>query len=104
VSAYRGYLATCQCTPRISFDRAFDLASHTEGIWLADESVFDVLACPRCESEYLTALGTLAKTSEDCPFCKIKQRYDSDPRLQTSFPLLEAIQGWAWRSDVKMGC
>ena len=33
VSAYRSYRSICQCPYRISFDRAFDLASHTDGIW-----------------------------------------------------------------------
>ena len=86
VSAYRAYCAICRAPQRISFDRAFDLASHTDGIWLAREPVFEVLACPACESQYLSALGTLPGTRGECPFCKLLQRYPADPRLQASFP------------------
>jgi flagellar transcriptional activator FlhC len=86
VSAYRGYQAICQCPHRISFDRAFDLASHTDGIWLAKAAVFEVLTCPVCGSEFLTAIGTMANAADECPFCKLIQRYHTDPRLQMSFP------------------
>ncbi|MES2090797.1 MAG: FlhC family transcriptional regulator [Pseudomonadota bacterium] len=86
VSAYRGYQAICQCPHRISFDRAFDLASHTDGIWLASIPVFDVIACPTCGSDVLMAIGTLLHSGDNCPFCKLVQRYSCDPRLQASFP------------------
>ena len=36
VAAYRHYQTVCHGSCRISFDRAFDLASHTDGIWLAN--------------------------------------------------------------------
>lgn len=86
VSAYRGYQAVCQYPHRISFDRAFDLASHTDGIWLARTPVFEVLACPTCDSDVLMAIGSLVHSGEHCPFCKLVQRYSCDPRLQASFP------------------
>lgn len=35
VGAYRHYRVVCHAPYRISFDRAFDLASHTDGIWIA---------------------------------------------------------------------
>lgn len=86
ISAYRGYQAVCQCPHRISFDRAFDLASHTDGIWLARTAIFDVLGCPTCGSEFLTAIGSLTPANAECPFCKLISRYETDPRLQASFP------------------
>lgn len=86
ISAYRAYRAICRAPPRISFDRAFDLASHTDGIWLAREAVFEVVTCPVCASQYLSALGTVPGTRGECPFCKLLQRYPADPRLQSSFP------------------
>ena len=86
VGAYRGYQAVCQCPHRISFDRAFDLASHTDGIWLASTPVFDVIACPTCGSDVLMAIGTLVHSGDNCPFWKLVQRYSCDPRLQASFP------------------
>jgi len=86
VGAYRHYQTICQCPLRISFDRAFDLASHTDGIWLAKSSTFSVVTCPACGSEFLAAAGTVASTNENCPFCRLVDRYDTDQRVQISFP------------------
>jgi len=86
VGAYRHYRTVCQAPHRISFDRAFDLASHTDGIWIAKSPSFSVVTCPSCASEFLTALGTVPR-SDACPFCKLVQRYGNDPRVQTSFPV-----------------
>lgn len=85
VGAYRHYRAVCQAPYRISFDRAFDLASHTDGIWIAKSPSFAVVTCPCCASEFLAALGTVPTTNA-CPFCKLVQRYGHDTRVQTSFP------------------
>lgn len=86
VGAYRHYRSMCQCPCRISFDRAFDLASHTDGIWLARCAAFSVVTCPACGSEFLAAAGTAASSKDHCPFCKLVQRYATDPRVQNSFP------------------
>ena len=86
VAAYRHYQTICQCPCRISFDRAFDLASHTDGIWLARASTFSVVTCPVCGSEFLAAAGATASTNQGCPFCRLVQRYDLDQRVQSSFP------------------
>ena len=87
VSAYRSYRSICQCPYRISFDRAFDLASHTDGIWLARSPAFSVAVCAACSSQFLAAFGTVAARSDDCPFCRLLQRFHTDPRLQRSFPV-----------------
>lgn len=87
VSAYRSYRSICQCPYRISFDRAFDLASHTDGIWLARNQAFSVVACPTCRSQFLATFGTVAGCGDDCPFCRLVQRFGTDPRLQRSFPI-----------------
>lgn len=86
VGAYRQYQSVCQCPYRISFDRAFDLASHTDGIWVTDAATFSVVACSTCSSEFLASAGTIASTHEHCPFCKLVQRYACDQRVQSSFP------------------
>lgn len=85
VGAYRHYRTVCHAPYRISFDRAFDLASHTDGIWIAKSPSFSVVTCPSCASEFLATLGTVPR-SDACPFCKLVQRYGNDPRVQTSFP------------------
>ena len=86
VGAYRHYRTFCRYPYRISFDRAFDLASHTDGIWVAKTSVFSVVTCPACRSEFLATFGAVATTNEDCPFCKLVQRHNTDQRIKLSFP------------------
>lgn len=88
VGAYRHYLRTCGPEPRISFDRAFDLAAHMDGIWIASAKSFDMVTCPRCGSQRLAAVGTMPVHADGCPFCKLVARYRADPRVQTSFPLV----------------
>lgn len=87
VAAYKHYLAMHHGTPRISFDRAFDLAAHLDGLWLVRVPSFALATCPTCASQYLTAVGAAPATNHECPFCKLLQRYRRDPRIQTSFPL-----------------
>lgn len=86
VGAYRHYRLLCQAPYRISFDRAFDLASHVDGIWATDTKALALIACPLCNCEALAAVGEVASTGERCPFCRLLQRYDFDSRLQASFP------------------
>ena len=87
VGAYRHYAGIC-CPPRrISFDRAFDLAAHTDGLWLTEERAFAVVTCQFCASEFLAANGSTASASDECPFCRLLQRYGTDQRVQSSFPV-----------------
>jgi hypothetical protein len=84
ISAYRYYQSVYRAPHRISFDRAFDLASHTEGCWIAKSASFHVLTCPRCCSQYLDAIGTLAAAERLCLFCRLIDRHRRDPRLTAS--------------------
>lgn len=83
---YRHYRLLTPTPARISFDRAFDLAAHTDGLWLTESRSFSLVVCPACHSEFLAAFGSVALSNDDCPFCKLVQRYGSDPRVQSSFP------------------
>jgi flagellar transcriptional activator FlhC len=87
VAAYRHYGRICEPPQRISFDRAFDLAAHTDGLWLTSVQSFSLVACPTCHSEYLAAYGSAPRSNEECPFCKLVQRYGTDQRVQASFPV-----------------
>ncbi|WP_157271186.1 FlhC family transcriptional regulator [Azohydromonas aeria] len=87
VGAYRHYRGVCEPPHRISFDRAFDLAGHTDGLWFTTVRSFSLVACPACHSTFLAACGTIALSNEECPFCKLVQRYGTDPRVQASFPV-----------------
>jgi flagellar transcriptional activator FlhC len=87
VAAYRHYGSVCEPPQRISFDRAFDLAAHTDGLWLTRVRSFSLVACPTCHSEYLAAYGSAPRSNDECPFCKLVQRYGTDQRVQASFPV-----------------
>lgn len=104
-AAYRHYRCVCEHPHRISFDRAFDLAAHTDGIWIAREPAFDLVNCPSCRSHYLAAYGSTATTDESCPFCKLIRRFEADLRIQASFPYRRPMPDppasfgpWVWRS------
>ena len=89
VCAYKYYQRVCRAPYRISFDRAFDLAAHTDTSkthWSSNVTAFTVVTCRRCTSEYLASFGVQDKSSPDCPFCRLLQRYETDPRLHKSFP------------------
>ena len=87
VAAYRHYRSISEPPQRISFDRAFDLAAHTDGLWLTSVQSFSLVACPTCHSEYLAAYGSAPRSNDECPFCKLVQRYGTDQRVQASFPV-----------------
>ncbi|MDF3838470.1 FlhC family transcriptional regulator [Cupriavidus basilensis] len=105
VDAYRHYRSLCRPPWRISFDRAFDLAAQTEGIWLTRSPGFSLLICPACGSTFIDSLGATALTNEHCPFCKLLHRHRADHRLQLAFPappnlgameVLQRLQRYAW--------
>ena len=86
LGAYRHYRCICRRTPRLSFDRAFDLARHLDGIWNAKEVCFSLVTCAVCGSEHLAEAGAAAHAAGNCPFCKLMVRFPRDPRVQMSFP------------------
>lgn len=86
VSGYKHYSQVCSGRPRINFDRAFDLASHVDGLWLVRVPSLSLLACSTCASEYVTSLSTHSIPKE-CPFCKLVKRYARDARIRDSFPM-----------------
>jgi hypothetical protein len=75
VGAYRVYHGIYHASARITFDRAFDLASHLDARWLAKLPSFTLVPCPTCEARYLDAVGSQSITSGNCPFCKAMARY-----------------------------
>jgi len=85
VTAYKHYLSVCGESHRISFDRGFDLVSHTEGIWVARTASFTLTPCRACACEFLAALGERSVGDSQCPFCRLVKRYLGDPRVQACF-------------------
>ena len=86
VLAYRAYQAATLPPARINLDRAFNLVSHIGGIWLASAPTLSVLACPSCGCDFIAALGTVARPGHRCPFCKLLERFQLDPRIRASYP------------------
>jgi hypothetical protein len=86
VSGFKHYREQCSQTPRISFDRAFDLVCHTQGIWIAARPKLAFATCPACKSRYLTAIGESPGQRYACSFCKLIKRYGCDKRVQATFP------------------
>lgn len=84
VDAYRYYLPMYRPPARISFDRAFDLAAHTAGLWIAKDSSFRLASCSRCGSEFLDALGGTDTTAMPCPFCQLVDRHARNRRRRAS--------------------
>ena len=86
VAAYGAYQGATPPPQRISLDRAFNLISYIEGIWLARAPTLVVLTCPDCGTEFLAAIGTVVHAGEHCPFCRLQARFAIDPRIQASYP------------------
>lgn len=86
ILAYQAYCAVTTAPHRISMDRAFNLVSHLEGIWLARSPSLSLLTCPDCGCGFLAAMGTVVRPGELCPFCKLVQRVQVDHRVQASYP------------------
>ncbi len=84
VGAYKVYLDHCTHSPRISFDRAFDLVCHLKGMWTQKQQLLALNVCPACHAQYLAAIGEHA-TQHYCPFCKLVKRYPCDKRVQITF-------------------
>jgi flagellar transcriptional activator FlhC len=91
VFAYRAYQAATLPPYRVSLDRAFNLVSYIDGIWLARAPTLSVLTCPDCGCEFVAAAGTVVHPGEPCPFCKLIERFHIDHRIQASYPVHPAV-------------
>ena len=76
---------------RISLDRAFNLVSYIDGIWLAREPTLSILTCSACNCEFIAAIGTVTPPGEACLFCKLVERFHVDHRIQASYPVHSVI-------------
>ncbi|MDE1543973.1 FlhC family transcriptional regulator [Dechloromonas agitata] len=91
ILAYRAYQSVTQPPYRISLDRAFNLVSYVDGIWLTHTPTLSVLTCPGCGCEFIAAIGTTIHPGEACPFCKLLERFHVDHRIQASYPARPVI-------------
>src|SRR5574338_1631631 len=63
VFAYRAYQAATLPPYRIRLDRAFNLISYIDGIWLTNAPALSVLTCSRFGCEFIAAVGAVALPS-----------------------------------------
>lgn len=97
VAAYRLYVDMCSVSPRVSFDRAFDMVCHLRGIWTHCVTDLALYPCTRCESLNLTSKGDERLLNHGCVFCRLVARYEKDPRIRASYPTLRGRPGLRWR-------
>lgn len=57
-----------------SFNRCFELVALFDARWGVSETEFDLLACPKCDSQYLAALRD--REPPHCPFCALARSPD----------------------------
>lgn len=86
VASYRMYRERCFQTPRISMDRAFDIAANLHGLWQCEAPRFALSHCGVCRTRYLEAINGSGGDPSGCIFCKLLHRYKSDDRLRSTFP------------------
>jgi len=85
LSSFQRYRNTVSEDGAISFDRAFNLVCHLDGLWSVRERAFDLQSCRRCGSRYLATLNDMSSIN-DCTFCHLVRRYPLDQRVQARFP------------------
>lgn len=100
VAAYKLYKGTCAVHPRVSFDRAFDVACHLKGIWTHHVANIALYPCSQCSSLNLSSLGDERLLNHGCVFCRLLERYEKDPRIRAGFPRRRSRPGPLSRASV----
>jgi flagellar transcriptional activator FlhC len=85
IKAFEKYSTKYHHDPRLSFDRAFHLICHVDGLWTQDEPELQALACYRCQSIYVAAKWKVARSCDACPMCKLAQRFEASVRVSSRF-------------------
>jgi flagellar transcriptional activator FlhC len=86
VFAYRAYQAATLPPYRISLDRAFNLVSYIDGIWLASAPTLSVLTCPGCGCEFIAAVGTVAHPRRTLPLLQAAGTLSPGPSHPSVLP------------------
>ncbi len=71
VSGYKHYRRHFGHDLRLSFDRAFELITHVEGLWSTDPPRLMTIVCHACKSTFLTLRADEPVGTGECPFCKV---------------------------------
>jgi len=71
VSGYKNYRRNFGHDPRLSFDRAFELITHVEGLWSTKPPCLMTVVCHACKSTRLMLRADEPVGTGECPFCKV---------------------------------
>ncbi len=71
VTSYKIYLRHFGHDPRLSFDRAFELITHVEGLWTVEPARLMPVVCHECKSIHITPRQDEPMGTGECPFCKV---------------------------------
>jgi hypothetical protein len=85
LSGYGRYLATMATQPSLTFERAFSLVGHLDGLWGVEQPTLALEHCNRCGSWHVVSRGD-TRAGRDCVFCRLAARYGADPILRARFP------------------
>ena len=85
IASYRTYQARAHGGASISMDRAFCLISHLLGLWQVRAPTLALDRCQSCACRFLVAYGASTGAPRHCPLCKLRARFDIDPRLRLTF-------------------
>jgi hypothetical protein len=66
---------------RLTFDRAFHLISHVDGLWSTEEPELQAVSCDHCGSIYVTARWAVAKSRDECTVCRLTERFERSVRV-----------------------
>lgn len=97
VGAFPHYRLLFCKDPRVTFDRAFDLVSRTDGLWRQKPDL-SLVACRTCGARYLSSLCFHPVEADPCPFCKLTSRYDCDKRVRSYLPERALSARWSAQS------
>lgn len=86
VASYKHYLRHFGHDPRLTFDRAFDLVGHVEGLWTNAPPRLTTTICRRCRAAYLVLCTDEPIGSGGCPFCRFERPLSGQTRKALSPP------------------
>lgn len=85
IKAFQKYSEKYHHDLRLSFDRAFQLITHVDGLWSTEQPELQAVACDSCRSIYVTARWKVARSCDDCPMCRLTQKFDCSARVSKRF-------------------
>lgn len=71
VAAYKNYARHFGHDLRLSFDRAFELVAHVDGLWTTEAPRLTTVVCHGCKASYIAPRGDEPVGTGECPFCKV---------------------------------